>query len=144
MTDRDEQFLKQVGIEPCQLDDPFPDPLREQEADPEQGFVTPKTLWEYLVRFPNSIRATTEWAAEKLGLAPGLGELDVWSQGITRMFIGFLELGLEDVVQMYPFCSAHYLPPKRPGERESERFRGYIRRRVKAALPVLLRDPEAF
>ncbi len=45
---------------------------------------------------------------------------------------------------MYPFCSAHYLPPKRPGECESERFHNYIRQRVRAALPVLLRDDPIF
>jgi len=137
MTDRDEQFLKQVGIEPCQLDDPPPNSPPEQE--PEQGFVLPKSLWEYLVRFPNGIREATENAAMELGLVSPDGGLDDWARGLTEMFLGFLQLDLEDVVEMYafPLCPI-------PGGCESERFHNYIRQRVRAALPVLLRDDPIF
>jgi hypothetical protein len=131
VTDTDKKFMKDVGIEPCTLEDPFPGPL----CEPEQGFVLPKSLWEYLVRFPNGIREATESAAEELGLVSLSDSLDNWAQGLIQMFLDFLMLGLEDIVEMYAF-------PLRPipGGCESERFHNYIRQRVRAALPVLLRD----
>jgi hypothetical protein len=71
MTDGDRQFMMEVGMEPCTLYDPFPGSLPPSptavipsltekdacwlgklkamwEEDPEPGFVTPKSLWEYL------------------------------------------------------------------------------------------------
>ncbi|MGD0696930.1 MAG: hypothetical protein ABSB82_19100 [Terriglobia bacterium] len=137
MTDADKKFMTEMGIKPCTLDDPFPNLLREQEPEPE--FVPPKSLWEYLVRYPTGIRMATERAAEELGLVPPDGGLDSWAQGLTDMFISFVQLGLEDVVEMF----THPVQPCH-GDSESERFHDYIRQRVEAALPVLLRDDPIF
>lgn len=78
MISSDTQFLKEVGIEPCDLDDSFPSSLspplppealfpkvREKDAhwllelgviweqEPEPGFQPLKSLREYLTRYPN-------------------------------------------------------------------------------------------
>lgn len=153
MSDADILFMKQVGNEPCDptapeaqtpsLPEKAAHPLanlmvmREQEPESEPGFELPKTLPEYIARYPDGILEATKLAARELRLVP-MGGFDGWAKGITEMFLGFLQLGLEDVVAMYAF-------PLRPipGGCESERFHNYIGQRVKAALPVLLRDEAA-
>lgn len=133
VTDADKKFMTEMGIEPCTLGDPFPSPLLEQEA--ESGFVPPKTLWEYLARYPSGIRKATESAAAELGLVPPFGGLDAWARGLTEMSLGFAQADLEDIVGLFPYRQ-HLCR----GETESERFHYYINLRVKAALPILLRD----
>lgn len=133
MTDADKKFMTDMGIEPCTLDDPFPNSLLEQE--PEQGFVLPKSLWDYLVRFPNGIREATESTARELGLVPLDGGLDAWAEGVTDMFVRFEEAGLEDVVAMFPLL--------RPRQYGSEQFQEYMKARVTWALPALLRNTAA-
>jgi hypothetical protein len=90
---------------------------------------------EYLTRHPTGIRAAVGEVAKEMGLAlPGSG-LDDLAQEITQMFLDFVAAGLEDVVAMYAFHT-----PVRPGERRSAHFHGYLRLRVKACVPVALRN----
>jgi hypothetical protein len=158
MTNRDFQFMKEMGIEPSGLDDPFLRPLQPPpspeapmpnlteddarwlqnlgvpwEQDPELGFVPPKSLREYLVRYPNCIREATERAAKELEAdLPNYYDLDDLAQDIVVMFLEFSEDDLED---MYPLH-----PPMRPGGSRSAQFHDYIRHRVRAALRTLLKD----
>jgi hypothetical protein len=84
MTYDDRKFMKEVGIDPRSLGDPFPSPLpspppseapipnlTEEDArwllnfgvmwdEPEPAFIPPKTLPEYLVRYPTGIREAGE------------------------------------------------------------------------------------
>ena len=106
MTLGDFQFMKEIGIEPSGLDDPFPGSLPpppppklpipklaeedsrwledlrvawEHEVEPD--FVPPKTLPEYLARFPTGIReavgevarGTWDFAAGQRSRRPGAG-----------------------------------------------------------------------
>ncbi len=163
MSHTDSQFMKEMGIEPCHLDDPapssLPPPLPPEaqlpslteadarwllnlgvilEEDPEPGFVLPKTLQEYLARYPGGIREATGKAAEELGLDFTEGYLDGLALEILKMFLGFEKADLEDIVEMYA-----YPPPMPPERYMSVRFHGYIRHRVRAALPVVLGNMRA-
>ena len=160
LTTGDFRFMKELGIEPSSLDDPFPRPLppppppeatipklTEEDAcwlhdlrviweqDPEPGFVPPTTLREYLARFPNGIRQALGEVAKEMGLAMSDGSLDDLAREITRMFLDFAALGLEDIVELYEFYK-----PMRPGECGSRDFDSYIRFRIAACLPVVLKD----
>ena len=146
MTPGDIEFLKAVGIDPRSLGDPLPSPppspppsevpiLKLAEGDsrwlqdlrvawehePEPEFVPPKTLHEYLTRFPTGIREAVGEVANELGIAlPGSG-LDDLAQEITQMFLDFLEADLEDVVALYEFqrsLSFSFLYPS-PGSRST-------------------------
>jgi hypothetical protein len=158
MTNGDLQFLKEMRIEPSGLDDPFPGPLpppppaeapipklTEEESrwlqdlrvawenGPEPEFIPPKTLREYLTRFPNGIREAVGEVAWEMGLAMSGGGLDGLAQGIVQMFLDFAAADLEDVVAMYVTFR-----PIRPREDRSEHFHSYVKMRVRAALPVVL------
>ena len=157
MTYGDGQFLRELGIDPCLLDDPFPRPLppplppeslipslTEKDAcwilnlgvtwehEPELGFVPPKSLREYLVRYPNCIREAVEVAAKRLGLDLSDDDLDTLAQNVITMFLSFCP-DLEDIVEMYMTFR-----PIRPGEERSEHFHSYVKMRVRAALLTLL------
>lgn len=164
MTSGDFQFMKEIGIEPSGSDDPSPIPLpplpppeapipklTEEDArwlqdltvaweqDPEPGFIPPKTLREYLVRFPQGVREAVGEVAKELGVALPDGSLDDLAQEITQMFLDFVAADLEDVVAMFPFDKSF-----RPGagENGSAKFQRYVRFRVKAAVQALLNlDP---
>jgi len=135
MTDGDREFMKEVGIEACTLYDPFPPSLpppsppeapipklTEEDAcwlqklgvmwehEPEPDFIPPRTLREYLTRYPNGIREAVGQAANELGIALPEGGLDDLAQDIAQMFLGFAALDLEDIVAMYQFHR-----PVRPG-----------------------------
>jgi len=160
MTDGDFQFMKEIGIEPSGLDDPFPTSLpppppaeapipklTEEDArwllnlgvvwghEVEPEFGPPKTLREYLGRFPTGIREAVGEVANELGLALPDGGLDDLAQEITQMFLDFLEADLEDVVELYGFYKS-----MRPGLCGVGGFHAYIRFRVAACVPVVLRD----
>jgi len=91
MTYGDRKFMMEVGIEPCTLYDPFPGSLppplppgpvipypTEKDAcwllnlgvlweqEPEPGFEPPKSVREYLARYPNGMREAVEAAARSL------------------------------------------------------------------------------
>jgi hypothetical protein len=160
MTSHDRRFLREIGIEPFLMEEPgpvsLPPPrspetpvpaLTERDArwlqnlrvawepEPEPGFAPPSTLGEYLVRFPNGIREAAEIATRDLGIAvtdSGLGGL---ARDIVGMFLDFAALDLEDIVAMYAFH-----PPARPGESKAAHFRDYIRLRVAACVPIVLKD----
>lgn len=164
MTLGDIQFLKAMGIDPRSLGDPSPSSLPsppptevpipklaeedsrwllnlgvmwDDEVEPE--FVPPRTLGEYLGRFPTAIRETVEAVAKELGLALPDGGLDDLAQEIENMFVGFDEEGLEDVIAMFPFDTT--FRPK-AGENGSAKFQRYVRFRVKAAVQALRKlDP---
>jgi hypothetical protein len=165
MTISDVQFLKEMGIDPRSLDDPFPSPLPSPpapdeapipklaekdsrwlqdlrvtwEQDPEPGFVPPKTLQEYLTKHPTGINEATRAVAKEMGIALPAGVLDDLAQEITQMFLDFLAADLEDVVAMFPFDKS-FRP--RAGEHGSAKFQRYVRFRVKAAVQSLLKlDP---
>ncbi len=159
MTYGDGQFLREMGIEPCLLDDPFPRPLPPRlppgplipsltekdarwllnlgvmwEREPEPDFISPTSLREYLVRYPNGIREAVEVAAKRLGLDLLDDDLDDLAQDIVAMFLDS-STDLEDVVEMYVTC-----PPPRPGRCRSQHFHHYLKLRVRAAMLTLLRD----
>lgn len=127
---RDRSFLREIGIEPFDLDHVWV----TWEQDPEPGFVPPGTLREYLTRYPNGIRDAVGDVAKELGLAVRDGGLDLLAQDSVQMFIDFVAGDLEDIVAMYPFHK-----PVRPGACGSARFDDYIRMRVAAFIPVALR-----
>ncbi len=169
MSHSDGQFMKEMGIEPCHLDDPVPRPLppplppgpvipklTEKDAcwllnlgvmwerEPEPDFMPPKSLREYLARYPNGIReAVGEVAKELEADLRNYYDLDDLAQDIVVMFLELLEEDLEDIVEMYVTC-----PPPRPGRCRLQHFHLYIRLRVRAAvLPEPERrflDPEGF
>jgi hypothetical protein len=157
MTYGDRKFMMEVGIEPCTLDDRFPRPLPPplppgpvipsltekdacwlqnlgvmREQDPEPGFKPPKSLREYLARYPSGIREATEEAAKSLDLNLPSGDLDALAQDVITMFLGFCP-DLEDIVEMYVTFRLI-----RPREDRSGHFHSYVKMRVKAALLTLL------
>ncbi len=161
MTHGDRKFMMEVGIEPCTLDDPFPHSfppllppgpvipsLTEKDAcwllnlgvrwepEPEPDFMPPKSLQEYLARYPHGIREAAGEAAKRLGLDLSNDDLNDLGQDIVVMFLDS-STDLEDVVKMYATC----LPP-RPGKCRSAHFHHYIKFRVRAALRTLLRNRE--
>jgi hypothetical protein len=127
MTDGDIKFLREMGIEPCTLYDPspssLPPPLPPEalihklmekdacwlqnlgvmwEQEPEPDFIPPKSLREYLARYPNGITEAVGKAAKELEAdLPDYYDLDDLAQDIVAMFLEFSQ-DLEDIVQMYP------------------------------------------
>jgi hypothetical protein len=159
MTHGDRKFMMEVGIEPCTLDDPFPRPLPSPlppgplmprltekdacwllnlgvmwEREPEPDFMPPKSLREYLARYPTGIREAVEVAAKRLGLDLPDDDLDDLGQDIVVVFLES-STDLEDVVEMHVTC-----PPPRPGRCRSQHFHHYLKLRVRAAMLTLLRD----
>jgi len=165
MTDGDRQFMKEAGIEPCDLHGllshaptppPCPGPaipsLTDKDArwlqnlgilweqEPEPGFVPPRTFKEYLSRYPDGIREAVEEVARELGLARSGEGLDGLARDIIVMFHDFVAADLEDIVEMYPF---HGLVG--PGEDGAAHFHSYIRFRVRAGVETLLKyEPPSF
>jgi hypothetical protein len=159
MTDGDMEFMRKLGIVPCRLGaspsfSPQPPPTEvpipkltaedarwllnlgvvwEHEVEPD--FIPPKTLREYLACFPTGIREAVEAVAHEMGLALRDSGLDNLAQEITRMFFDFAALGLEDIVELYGFYKSMH-----PGECGATGFHAYIRFRVAACVPVVLRD----
>jgi hypothetical protein len=101
------------------------------EHEPEPGFIPPKTLPEYLARYPTGIREAVEAAASELGLALPHSDLAGLAQQIEEMFVGFAAADLEDVVALYPFHQS-----LRPG---GFTFDGYMKFRVKACMETVLK-----
>jgi hypothetical protein len=162
MTFSDTQFLKAIGIDPCSLGAPSPSPhtppppaeapvpkLAEEDSrwlhdlrvawehEPEPEFIVPKTLPEYLGRYPTGIREAVGVVAKELGLALLDSGLDDLAREVKEMFIGFDEEGLEDVIAMFPFDTA-FRP--RAGEHGSAKFQRYVQFRVRACVPVVLEN----
>ena len=105
------------------------------EREPEPDFIPPRSLREYLARYPNGIRETVREAAKELEAdLPDYNDLDDLVQDIVVMFLDF-STDLEDIVEMHVTC-----PPPRPGRCRSQHFHLYIRLRVRAALRTLLKD----
>jgi hypothetical protein len=156
MTLGDIQFLKAVGIVPCDLGCPLPPaqpPTPPAEApihhftendarwlqnlgvicdEPEPEFVPPKTLPEYLARFPHGIRDATEAVAMELELLLTDGGLEDLAHEVEEMFVSFLDGDLEDVVALYEFHRS-----LRP---EGLSFPDYMKFRVRACVPVVLQN----
>lgn len=155
MTYGDRKFMMEVGIEPCTLDDRFPHPLppplppgpvipslTEKDAcwlgklkvtweeDPERGFVPPRSLWEYLGGYPNGML----WAAGRLGLDLSDDDMDDMGQDLIVMFLDFVALDLEHIVEMYAF-----LPAARPAGCRWEQFHEYVTLRVMSGMLFMLR-----
>jgi hypothetical protein len=157
MTSSDRKFLREIGIEPGTLDDPFPHSLpptpgsvipslTEKDAcwlgklkvmweeDPEPGFVPPKGLREYLARYPDGMRRAVREAARRLGLDLSDDDMDDMAQDLILMFLDFAAAGLEDIIGMYPFR-----PPMRPAGCRSEQFHEYVTLRVMSGMLAMLR-----
>ena len=124
MTSNDTKFMKEIGIQPCDLDKPFQPslPLLPPESlflsvtekdiswllkvgviwgpDPTSDFVPPKNLREYLDRYPGGIRNAVEVIAKELKIRQSHDELDDLAQQIIVMFLEFAE-SEEDLVQTY-------------------------------------------
>jgi hypothetical protein len=157
LTYGDGQFLRETGIDPCLLDDPFPRPLPPPlppeslipsltgkdacwllnlgvmwEQEPEPDFIPPKSLREYLVQYLTSIRKAVGYVALELGLAPSDDGLDALVQKITQMFLRFVAADLEDVVAMYAFHRSLRLG--------GFSFPDYMRFRVKACVETVLQN----
>lgn len=153
----DFQFMKEIGIEPFGLHDPLPSPppspppsevpilkLAERDSrwlqdlrvawehEPVPEFIPPKTMHEYLTRFPTGINEATRAVAKELGISLPDGGLDDLSQEITQMFLDFAAADLEDVVAMYVTFR-----PIRPG---GFSFPDYMRFRVKACVETVLQN----
>ncbi len=156
MTSSDIQFLREMGIEACDLDDPFPSSLplhpgpviptlSEKDArwllnlgvmwehDPGPDFEPPSTLREYLVRYPNGVREAAEAAAKELRLDLSDDDPDDLAKDIIVMSLDFAVSGLEDIIEMYAFHQ-----PVRPEERRSAHFHEYVRLRVMSIVLAML------
>jgi len=167
MTDGDREFMKGMGIEPCDLHDPLTDrhtprrcsapaipslPGRDArrlldlrircEREPEPDFVLPHTLSEYLTRYPNGIREAVEASAKEMGISLSAEVLGNLARDIIAMFLDFVALDLEDIVEMYPFHRSLCRGAKEP---MSAHFHGYITLRIRAAVETLVeRDPSRY
>ncbi len=130
LTEKDARWLLNLGV--------------MWEREPEPDFMPPKSLREYLVRYPKGIReAVGEVAKELEADLRNFYDLDDLAQDIVVMFLELLEEDLEDIVEMYPLQ-----PPMRRGGCRSAHFHEYIRLRVRAAVlsehELRLLDPEDF
>jgi hypothetical protein len=103
------------------------------EEGPEPCFVPPKSVREFLSRYPNGMRRAVAEAAKRLGLDLSNDDMDDMAQDLIVMFLDSAANGLEDIFEMHPFR-----PPVRPGEHRSAHFHEYIRLRVKACVLVML------
>jgi hypothetical protein len=160
MTLGDIQFLKAMGIDPRSLGDPFPTSLppppteapipklAEEDSrwlqnlrviwnETEHDGIPPKTLREFLTRCPTGMRQAVEAVASEMGLALPDGGLDDLAQKIKEMFIGFDEEGMEDVIAMFPFDTFFRPRPEAP---ISANFQTYVKFRIRACVPVALRN----
>jgi hypothetical protein len=159
----DTEFLRGMGIAPCpDLPDPYfrdlhspPDiPLTEKDLALLRGmhiqgwsevqtlistapYIPPRSMREYLARYPMGVSAAVRSEAPRLGYR--LTEDDV--RLLTRKVIGLLrepvEDGPEDSVGMYAAVD-----PPSPHEDAEEHFVGYMRLRVMAALPKVTGEDE--
>jgi hypothetical protein len=158
MTSKDTKFMKEIGIEPCDLDKPFQPllPLPERESliphlaesdvafllkygvvwgsDPEKGFVPPHNLREYLSRYPSGIKNGVEDVAREMKRGLSGDDLDDLARQITLMFLDFA-LSAEDLVEAYPQS-----PPPEPGQDRSMLFHAYINLCVRAAMMTLFKE----
>ena len=158
---RDAEFLRNAGIEPCPLDDPFarcptPEetPWRETppftthdekwlsscgttwEPEPELGFRSLSTSLEYVAKYPGRIRATVEETFNDLMI--------MLPQGHT--FNDFLQEVIADFVQgskegddLARVC-ANSRPPK-PGACKSAHFHALVKHWVEGIAMTLYPPP---
>jgi hypothetical protein len=158
MTSNDTKFMKEIGIEPCDLDKPFQHslPLLPAESliaslteedifwllklgvnwgpDPTPDFVPPENLRKYLDRYPHGIRKAVEEVARELKLRLSDDELDDLAQQIIVMFLEFAQ-NADDLVEAYSLS-----PTPQPGENLSVRFHTHFNRCIRAAMLSLLEE----
>ena len=154
LTSQDARFMKEIGIQPCDIERPFqpslPLPQHDSQApamseedvswlltrgvllEPEPRFMPPKNLQEYLSRYPNGIRNGVEGLAKELKTGMSAAELNELARQISEMFVKFA-LNAEDIVETYPQSS-----PPQPGEDTSLHFHEYFYLCVRAAMLTLL------
>ena len=152
MTSNDTKFMKEIGIEPCDLDKPFQPSLRLHlpevltptladkdflwllnlgviwGPDPTPEFVPPENLREYLDRYPSGIRNAVEEVARELKLRLSDDKLDDLAQQIIVMFLEYAE-SEDDLVEAYSLS-----PPPQPGENRRVHFHTYFNRCMRAGL----------
>jgi hypothetical protein len=128
MTLGDNSFLREIGIEPCDLDEVGV--LWEDETEP--GFISPGTPLECLTRYHRSIRQAVWDVAKELEITLPDGGLDDLTQKITQMFLDFVAADLEDVVALYPFHQS--LRPR------GFTFPDYMKFWVKACVKTMLQN----
>ncbi len=102
------------------------------EYEANSAFVLPKTLPEFLAKYPGKFRDMTALAANRFGLSPADESLDEMAHEIVKTFLMFREEGLEDLVQMYTTA-----PPRLPGQSLADHFFSYMQMRTDALFPVL-------
>ena len=107
------------------------------EFETNSGFVLPKTLPEFLAKYPGKFREMTALAANRFGLSPADESLGEMAQEIVDTFLMFREEGLEDIVEMYITA-----PPRLPGQSLEGHFWGYLQGRTDALFPVMGFDEE--
>jgi hypothetical protein len=107
------------------------------EFDTNSSFVLPKTLPEFLAKYPGKFREMTALAAKRLGLSPAADSLDDMTDEIVKTFLMFREEGLEDIVAMYITA-----PPRLPGQSIADHFFWYLQMRADALFPVMGFDNE--
>jgi hypothetical protein len=101
------------------------------------GFVLPKTLPEFLAKYPDKFREMTALAAKRFGFSHSDDSLDDMAHEIVKTFLMFREEGLEDIVAMYISAS-----PRLPGQSLADHFFSYMQMRTDALFPVLGFDNE--
>ena len=82
------------------------------EYETNSGFVPPKTLPEFLAKYPGKFREMTALAAKRFGLSPADDSLDDMTDEIVKTFLMFKEEGVGR------YCRDVSSPP-RPGCRAS-------------------------
>jgi len=107
------------------------------EYETNSAFVLPKTLPEFLAKYPGKFREMTALAAKRFGLSPAEDSLDEMAHEIVKTFLMFREEGLEDVVEMHITA-----PPRSPGQSLSDHFFSYMQMRTDALFPVMGFDNE--
>lgn len=107
------------------------------EFETNSGFVPPKTLPQFLAKYPEKFREMTALAANRFGLSPSDDSLEDMTQEIVKTFLMFKEEGLEDIVAMYITA-----PPRLPGQSIGDHFASYLQMRVDALFPVMGFDEE--
>ena len=151
---RDTKFMKEVGIEPCNLEKPFQSslPLPDQDPQahnisevdvswlrkhgilwaPDPPFVPPMNLQQYLSRYPKGIRDGVEDLAKELKTGMARGEIDDLARQISELFVRFA-LTAEDIVETYSHSC-----PSDAGKDTSVHFHEYFYLCIRAAMLTLL------
>lgn len=145
----DNKFLKEMGIAPCPLPDPYfraggPGLTADDERFLEEVHVTfsakftpPRDMGEYLARYPLGVAEAARSESILLGYSLTGKEVRGLAEEVVAVLRAPVEGGTEDSIGMY----AAVRQPG-PGDDRELHFLNYVRLRVLAALPPLLGEEE--